>query len=195
MSLNDFSIAGIFNTLQSASADEVDAKIKEIESRLIIIRQPDAVRLLWNSSHHLTEDSPVMRYAIFKLFELLSAACHRNHAMLSNMGIVESLLHQYFELRRTKGVSDQERQLAQRLLRRLLELGASTKEARFLFQRAVTEEGALDLETLEVIRAAMKSRWLEHFSLESPASMIMVHEGARGVPSTGFTFAVRSSIF
>ncbi|KAF9029661.1 hypothetical protein BDZ89DRAFT_1159737 [Hymenopellis radicata] len=189
MSLNDFALSALFTTLRSLSMDQVDTKIHEFETRLIIIRQPDAIRLLWDSAPRLVDGSPVMRYAIYKLFELLCASCHRNHATLSTMGLVQSLLSQYFQLRDDKNASDKERQVAQRLLRRLLELGAYTDEARRLFQRTVNA-GALDLETLEIVRAAIKSRWLEHFSLESPAELCMEHAGTRGVPSTGFTFAI-----
>ncbi|KAF9014685.1 beach-domain-containing protein [Hymenopellis radicata] len=191
MSLNDFALSGLFTSLRGLSMDQVDTKIQEFESRLIIIRQPDAIRLLWDSAPRLVDGSPVMRYAIYKLFELLCASCHRNHATLSTMGLVESLLSQYFQLRDDKNASDKERQVAQRLLRRLLELGAYTDEARRLFQRTINaEDQTLDLETLEIVRAAMKSRWLEHFSLESPAELCMEHTGTRGVPSTGFTFAI-----
>lgn len=187
MSLNDFALSGIFTTLRSVSSEEVDEKILEIQSRLIVIRQPDAIRLLWDSAPH---DDPIMRYAVFKLFELLCASCHRNHAILSTMGIMESLVAKYLDLRQAPDSSDKERQVAQRLIRRLLELGSSPKEARFLLQRVITSDKSLDLETLEVVRTAMKSKWLQHFSLESPAALIMSHPGARGVPPNGFTFAI-----
>ncbi|KAF8995525.1 hypothetical protein BDZ89DRAFT_1261670 [Hymenopellis radicata] len=96
MTLNDFALSGLFTTLRSLSMDQVDAKIHEFETRLIIIRQPDAIRLLWDSAPRLVDGSPVMRYAIYKLFELLCASCHRNHATLSTMGLVQSLLSEYF---------------------------------------------------------------------------------------------------
>ncbi|KAF9006328.1 hypothetical protein BDZ89DRAFT_1144797 [Hymenopellis radicata] len=74
MTLNDFALSGLFTTLRSLSMDQVDAKIHEFETRLIIIRQPDAIRLLWDSAPRLVDGSPVMRYAIYKLFELFRSS-------------------------------------------------------------------------------------------------------------------------
>ncbi|KDR79337.1 hypothetical protein GALMADRAFT_223566 [Galerina marginata CBS 339.88] len=85
----------------------------------------------------------------------------------------------------------------QKLLRRLLEMGASTAEARGLFKAAVTNSSPaastaveepttatptssnqnpnpkLDAEMLDVIRFGMKSRWVEHFSMEGRAGVVL----------------------
>jgi hypothetical protein len=87
-------------------------------------------------------------------------------------------------------VSEKERQVLQKLLKRLLEMGATTSEARTIFQKAIKEDEMLDTEVVELIRAGMKSRWLEHFSIESPASLVVSEEGIKGLPITGLTFMV-----
>ncbi|KAJ6482342.1 hypothetical protein C8R47DRAFT_1073631 [Mycena vitilis] len=48
----------------------------------------------------------------------------------------------------------------------------------------------LDAELLEVFRYAMKSRWPEHFSMESPAALTLGEEGVRGLPVGEFTFMI-----
>ncbi|KAK0186450.1 beach-domain-containing protein [Armillaria mellea] len=187
MSLNDFSVSGIFTSLRGTPVEELDQKIKEFESRLGLIKLPGAARLLWDFRPQLCADDSAMYYAFFKLFERLCARCHRNQATLSSIGIVKSVMEYYADAETHEDV----KQVVQKLLRRLLELGATTPEARMLFQRTILPgEHSLDSETLEIVRSAMKSRWPEHFSLQSPAEFAMVHDGVRGVPVSGFTFSI-----
>ena len=70
-------------------------------------------------------------------------------------------------------------------------MGATTVEARTILQRAIKADGTLDMEIMELIRGAMKSRWLDHLSLESPATLSLTQDGMKGLPVTGFTFMVR----
>ncbi|KAK0199746.1 beach-domain-containing protein [Desarmillaria ectypa] len=187
MSLNDFSVSGIFTSIRGTPIEELDQKIKEFESRLGLIRLPGAIRLLWDFRLQLSTDDVAMHYAFFKLFDCLCATYHRNQAILSSIGIVKSVVEYYTGV---GAQGDAERQVVQKLLRRLLDLGATTPEAKFLFQRTIISgEQSLDTEMLEIVRSAMKSRWPEHFSLESPAEFSMAHDGVRGVPANGFTFA------
>ncbi|PPQ75051.1 hypothetical protein CVT24_010464 [Panaeolus cyanescens] len=103
--------------------------------------------------------------------------------------------------------AEKERHILQRLLRRLLEMGATTGEARGIFQAAIrrvpppqyepdglpsgevnltpvtafrtplpsalrTSDLSLDQEILDVIRFGVKSRWVEHFSMEGRAAVV-----------------------
>lgn len=131
-----------------------------------------------------------MRYAIFKLFELLSHVSHRNQAILSSLGLVKSLFTRFCETRNDPAVPEKERYILQKLMRRLLDMGATTSEARLIFQKTIREDETLDTEILDVIRFGIKSRWLEHFSMESPAALLMNEESMRGMPPTGFTLMV-----
>jgi hypothetical protein len=88
-------------------------------------------------------------------------------------------------------IPEKERQVLQKLLRRLLDMGATTTEARTIFQKAIREDtGGLDSEMLDLLRFGMKSRWLEHFSMEGRSALVLEEEGIRGLPATGFTFMV-----
>lgn len=96
-------------------------------------------------------------------------------------------------------------------------MGARTEEMRKVFQAAVVAKShqaissagdgageksddakvdyALDSDVLELLRAGMKTRWPEHFSMEGRAAVKFVEEGVRGLPGGGFTFMVRPQAF
>ena len=160
--------------------------------------------ILWNlalpqltgASTNLDEyDSP--RYALFKLFELLFHVNHRNHAILCGLGLIKSVFARFYETKLDAGVLEKERHVLQKLLRRLLEMGATTTEARGIFQKAVVlkevdgkSNEVLDGEILEVVRFGIKSRWVEHFSMETPAAVVVRDDKFKGLPPSGFTFMV-----
>jgi hypothetical protein len=147
--------------------------------------------ILWNAIPQLTAGNASMRYVVFKLFELLSHVSHRNQAVLSSLGIVKSTFDRLCDARSDPAVSEKERHTLQKLLRRLLEMGATTSEARVIFQRAIKQDETLDTEVLDIIRFGMKSRWLEHFSMESHAALVLSEDNMKGLPVAGFTFMVR----
>lgn len=90
-----------------------------------------------------------------------------------------------------------ERQVILKLLKRLLELGSTSEEARQMFQAALNARGedTLNGDVLEVLRAGMKTRWPEHFSFVGPGALIVPCEPSKGLPSTGFTFMVSSDTY
>ncbi|KAF9466003.1 hypothetical protein BDZ94DRAFT_1252774 [Collybia nuda] len=190
LAIHNFEVKDIFTRLRIAPEDELDLVISEFEPQLGIIRRPGAMSILWDKISELTFGNSSMRYATLKLVELLSHVSHRNQAILSSLGLVKSLFRRFYDSRGDPTVSDRERQVLQKLLRRLLDMGASTSEARVIFQRAIKEDDTLDTEVLDVIRFGMKSRWLEHISLESPAALVLQEDSMKGLPVSGFTFMV-----
>ena len=207
LSLCDFSLSNFFSSLRGISHDAIDAKIGEFH--LGTIKYPEALTILWNlalpqltgASSDLDEYHPP-RYALFKLFELLFQVNHRNHAILCGLGLIKSVFARFYETRKNAGVLEKERHVLQKLLRRLLEMGATTTEARGIFQKAVMlkevdgkSDEVLDGEILEVVRFGMKSRWLEHFSMETPAAIVVRDDRFKGLPATGFTFMVSRIFF
>ncbi|KAF8184760.1 hypothetical protein BJ912DRAFT_973913 [Pholiota molesta] len=90
--------------------------------------------------------------------------------------------------------NDKEKYVLQKLLRKLLEMGASTAEARGLFQATLkgVDHDKLDPDILDVIRYGMKSRWVEHFSMEGEAAIslqgINVDSRWKTLPKDGMTF-------
>ena len=179
LSLSDFSPFYIDFFVQMQGPDE---KVKMVSGTL---KHSGAVKILWE----LAEDSKdvTTRYTLFKLFEVLFSLSHRNAGILSSLGIVGGVFG------RLRIAQDKEKQVLQKLLRRLLEMGASTREARSLFEAAVHEE-KLDPEILDVIRFGMKSRWVEHFSMESSAALVLQSD-AKALPKDGISFSVCYVIF
>ncbi|KAJ7143646.1 beach-domain-containing protein [Mycena filopes] len=194
----NFAVASLFKSLRAAA--DVDAVLRDTVARLGTIKRPGAMALLVRLAepHLLTgaDTDPGMRYAVLKLYELLSATTHRNHVVLSSFAPLTASLLKRFCDTTANTTAPLERNVLQKLLRRLLDMGATPAVARLLFQAVVkAQDGkdgtlSLDAELLELIRYAMKSRWLEHFSLESPAALALTEEGVKGLPVPGFTFMI-----
>lgn len=142
------------------------------------------MRVLWDLVPDL---DPTSRHAILKIMERLSSQYHRNRAVLSNLRIVSPLFHMLLESKK----ASPERPIIQKILKRTLELGVSTPDARVILQHAINEDETLNPEILDIIRSASKGRWPRHFSLDSPAALYFKVDGIRGAPPTGFTFMVR----
>ncbi|KAI9451783.1 beach-domain-containing protein [Russula earlei] len=189
LALHDFSISSLFMSLRTAEHNELDSRIKDIEVRLGLIAQPGAIRILLDLLPKLSEEDSMLHYVVYKLLERLSALKHRNKAILSDLGILGHLF-QTFTSQKGSSPTSQEQRLIQKLLRRILDLGATTVDTRIIFQSAVRPDGALDPDVLELIRAGIKSRWPDHFSLEKRAGLKFQEENTKGLPSTGFTFMI-----
>jgi hypothetical protein len=192
--LHDFSLCGIFTALRDAEEAELDNKISDLESRLGLIRRPGAIGLLWSFVPQMVADDNHMRYGVCKLFERLSCGSHRNQAILSSLGLVKSIFDYFDRSREDPTFTEKSRHLLQKLLRRLLDLGATTAEARVIFQNVIKDNETLDADVLELVRAGMKARWPKHFSLENQAAFVLVRGGLKGLPATGFTHMVSGKV-
>lgn len=190
LATHDFNVSDVFTTLRATPEDELDMALGKIEGRLGIIKRPGAILIIWNAIPQAASGDDAMRCAILRLFELLSLANHRNQAILSTLGLIRSLFHRFYSARIDPSVTDKERHILQKLLRKLLDMGATTSEARLILQKTIREDKTLDTEILDVVRFGIKSRWLEHFSMESPAALVLREENVRGLPASGFTFMV-----
>ncbi|KAJ8072576.1 beige protein-like 1 [Marasmius tenuissimus] len=186
LALHDFSVSGFFVSLGESSVESAEATLNEFQTRLGTIIRPPAIFLLHRVIvAHCQKDSTIV-FAFFKLLELLVSKNHRNQAVLSTVEVVRPVLNHFIEMKANEDRKN-ERTVVQKLLRRLLDMGSTNPEARELFQRAIEDDGTLDMDILEVIKAAMKSRWLEHLSFRSKMSMTYTQEGMKGMPTTGFT--------
>ncbi|KAF9267665.1 beach-domain-containing protein [Marasmius fiardii PR-910] len=186
--LHDFSISGFFVSLQT-DKDATDQLLRDFGPRLGTIIRPPAVFLLQKLTAGRIQDGCEMEFVFIKLLELLTSKNHRNRAVLSTGDIIRPLLNHFLEWE-SRDNKAQERDRVQKLLRRLLDMGSSSSEARELFRRAIKKDASLDMEILELIRTAMKSRWLEHFSFHSRVALIHSQDDIKGMPATGFTIMV-----
>ena len=197
-----------------ASVDERASKIKswaENEGQTTFrmkIKHSSAIHILWNLCHDNKYSQT--RYALFKVIEVLFGACHRNASVLASLAIVGDVFKRFqdvgFSLKSMKTDSDalkpenektdqeKEKLVLQRLLRKLLEMGANTTDSRRIFQAAIVRTDGMekvDAEVLEVIRLGMRSRWVEHFSLEGRAAIHISDENKwKTLPKEGLSFMV-----
>ncbi|KZT25814.1 beach-domain-containing protein [Neolentinus lepideus HHB14362 ss-1] len=185
LSLHNFSLAGLFGILRNNS--QLISKGTGLQSDFGLIYYPDALKLLWSFTQlHFTNDV-ILRLGVYRVLERLSATSHRNKAILSGMNLLESLLTGSRTGTEAK-VSDDERSVKQKLLKRLLDMGATPKVGRSLFRKAVKDDETLDLDTLDILRSGMKSKWPNHFSMESKAALRFEEPKVKGLPAMGFTF-------
>lgn len=187
LAMSDFSIQDYFADIRDD--DQVDAIVARTQSNLKTIVRPEPLGILWNAAIYIPTSltAPSLRYGLYKLFEALFHVNHRNQGVLASLNLVITLFPQFCQSRSDENVSERERDALRRLLRRLLEMGSTPEEARKILKRAVGEGDKLDLEMLDLVRFGMKSRWSEHFSLESPAALV-AHDECKGLPVSGFTF-------
>ena len=60
----------------------------------------------------------------------------------------------------------------------------------------VVEKAVGDGKILEVVQFGMKSLWVEHFSMETPAAVVVRDDKFKGLPPSGLTFMVsRTCLF
>lgn len=152
-----------------------------------MIHVPEALLIFYNAATFPGREDPVLRYMGTKLLERLALHKHRNQCVLSSLGLVRSLFER---LCSGSELPKPERQVVQKLLKRLLDHNVRTDDARLMFQRAIRPDDTLDPDVLEVLRAGMKVKWPEHFSFESPAAIRVSRNGTRALPSSGFSFMV-----
>ena len=219
LALEDFEAPfdGFFFFPDEICLEVVDQRISEVRAlrestdarrRRLMIRQGPALRLLWDFVH--AGGQRQTRYALCKVLEVLYGRNHRNGCVLSGLGIVGDVFDRFQEVRislkyaedhqnsdeceKEKEILEKEKHVLQRLLRKLLEMGANTTEARRIFQASVTYENGkekLDAEILEVVRSGMKTRWVEHFSFEGNASVVVSNEYKwKTLPKEGISLLV-----
>ena len=160
----------------------------EIQANLDVIRQPGGIRVLWDT---ITDTPPESRAATLQALECLTSKCLRNRAVLNNLNVASSLLHLFL----ASPSDSRERKRIQKTLRRVLELGVSTSEARLILRSVVLPDDRLHPEVLEIVRGAARGRWPTHISFMSPASLSFTQSGVKVLPSTGFTYTVGNSFF
>lgn len=189
LALHDFSLSSLFSTLRDVPYDDLSEHVNQVESRLKLIAQPGALKILWNLLPDFPQD-PMLHYVFYKLLERLAAVSHRNQVILCDLGLLGPLFDTFCNEKGDDSRTLRERKIMQKLLRRILDMGASTIQTRFIFQRSVQEDNSLDTDILEIIRAGIKARWPDHFSLERRATMSFTELNVKGLPTAGFTFMV-----
>jgi hypothetical protein len=191
--IHDFRMVTLFKALYDVEFDVVDDLLAKHEPHLQSIHHPPVLSLLW-SLHQRVWTRSSLRYGFARALAHLAGASHRNLAVMSGAGLVIPIFNHFRTSKGDESVPEKERHAWQKLLRRLLELGADPAHARAMLQETVQQGDTLDPETLDLIRYGMKSRWVDHFSMEGPSGIVITDTERKSLPTSGITFMVRISL-
>jgi hypothetical protein len=191
LAISDFSIAGIFQSLRNASSRE--AGLFQFEHRLRTIYAPQAILSIITLLGRIPETDEILPYCVFKVVEKLASFSHRNQASLNALGLGGMLFEWLYLPTKSHAISPQTEMVMQKLLKKMLSIGAPTKDVRLMFANVVREDDTLDSHILEILRMSMRVKWPEHFSLDGVASIDLREDGGKGMPChQGFSFMVRN---
>ncbi|KAJ3575407.1 hypothetical protein NP233_g1115 [Leucocoprinus birnbaumii] len=185
--VHDFSADTLFTSLHGAAIDDVDDLLVKYESHVHLIHHPPILPLL-STFHQRVWTRSSSRYGLSRILGRLASSRHRNLAVMSSAGLVLPILDHFHSSKSDSSMVEKERHAWQKLLRRLLELGADPAHARAILHRTVQDGDVLDTEMLDLIRYGMKSRWVDHFSMESAACIKMSDLESKFLPGSGITF-------
>lgn len=193
LALSDFSIAGIFQSIRSTSSRE--AGLVQFEHRLATIQAPQAILSIVTLLGNIPEEDELLPYCIFKVVEKLSSFSHRNQASLNALGLGGMLFEWLYLPTKSHAISPQTEMVMQKILKRMLSIGAPTKDVRLMFTNVVREDDTLDSHILEILRMSMRVKWPEHFSFHGVASIELREDGGKAMPChQGFSFMVRIKV-
>lgn len=185
--LHNFSVSSVF---QFDTKTDLRVWFNDFNSAFGHIYHPEPLRLLYDSLELVPEDKVALRFAVYAVLDQLSRRSHRNHCIVSSLGITRSLFESYYSAKNDSTLSKEQQQIIQKLFKRVVDVGLTTDDARILFHKAVQSDESLDMNVLEVLRSGMKVNWPDHFSLRSPASFEVLCDSIRNLPASGLTFIV-----
>ncbi len=186
VSLNNFALSSIFVRLRSTNC----ADLAEYKPLFGTIQNASALKLLLELLDNVPAGDTILARSCYMAAEHLAGTNHRNKVLIGSMPILPLLFKRFSSM----NSDDVIRPLLAKLLKRLVEIGLSVSSARLLFESAVHDRKTLNMDTLEIIRSGMKSRWPQHFSIEGPALLSFAEHATRSLPSVGFTFMVHAHL-
>ncbi|KXN83156.1 hypothetical protein AN958_01769 [Leucoagaricus sp. SymC.cos] len=184
--IHDFTL-DLARILYEAPIDDIDNVLAEYDSQLQHIHHPSVLPLLW-TLYQRVWTRPSVRYGFSRFLWRLASTNHRNLVEMSDAGLVTPILNHFLSSKGEDNVREKERHAWQKLLRRLLELGADPSHARAILRETVHAGDKLDPEMLDLIRYGMKSRWVDHFSMESFSTIVISDTESKGLSASGITF-------
>lgn len=172
----NFAFSNVFTTLRS----QANMDLSDYASENWTLKNAKFYTLLVTLLPKVPCGDTFLPKAADALTESFMLANHRNKALLSSTQLFRPLFDRFLQ----SGAPNV------KLLKRLVEIGAETKDVRYLFQHVIQRDGTLHADILEVIRSGMKAKWPAHFSLEGLAAVQFTDKNVKGLPSAGLTFMV-----
>ncbi|KAG2357108.1 hypothetical protein BDR07DRAFT_1421270 [Suillus spraguei] len=190
LSFGDFFLADFFCSLRTKlpETEAMHIHFLEFTPHLCSISLPGTFDVLWSFILRTMNTDRVLRLIVYRLLEHLTHSTHRNIAVLSMQNILPHLFKMWKANMNSARDDDKEHRFLAKILRRLLEMGASTQDSRDLLQCAAKQDGTIDTDMLELLRSSAKSRWPQHFSLDGCSALAMSSTKAKTFPAHGFTF-------
>lgn len=199
LSVHDFAVIDLFVTLQASCHDlhDLDIHFLEFAPSLGTIHLPGVFKIVWEFVLGSLATNGSLRLMVYKLLEHLTRSSHRNLAVLSMLGILTPMFSNFISSSTVdqQGPDAAERRLQCKIVKRLFEMGASTRDAQRLFQCAVKEDKSLDAEMIDLIRSGLKSKWPPHILFQDMSSVTMPLGSCTTLPASGLTFLVSVRIF
>ncbi|KAG8221472.1 hypothetical protein J3R82DRAFT_1685 [Butyriboletus roseoflavus] len=191
LSVHEFAVVDLFVTLQASCHDlhQLDIHFLEFVPSLGTIHLPRVFKIVWELVFGSLATNSSLRLIVYKILEHLTQSSHRNLAVLSMMGILTPMFSSFISSSTVdqSGSHAAERRLQCKIIKRLFEMGASTRDVQRLLQCAVKEDKSLDTEMIDLIRTGLKSKWPPHISLQDISTMTMPLGGWTTLPTSGLT--------
>ncbi|KAF8552794.1 hypothetical protein OG21DRAFT_1377755, partial [Imleria badia] len=166
LSVHDFAVTDLFVTLQASYHDlhELDNHFLEFAPSLGTIHLPGVFKIVWEFVLGSLATNGSLRLIVYKVLDHLTRSSHRNLAVLSMLGILTPMFSSFISSSTVDqlGPDAAERRLQCKIIKRLFEMGASTRDAQRLLQCAVKEDKSLDAEMIDLIRTGLRSKWPPH---------------------------------
>ena len=194
LALNDISFETFFSDAPDAPDQTApfDSYIRHSQEQLISLRNPEAINILFDLYTEIIPPGQTS-YLVFRTIERIVAVSHRNQAMMNSLGLGGPVF-EYFSRNRDLLLTECTRLVAQKLLRRLLEMGVpSLEQSRRLFQN-VLKDSTVDSNALTLLRSSSRAKWPSFFSFSHASSLVLPDtRGKAFPPPNGFTYMVRIS--
>lgn len=145
----------------SATVTPIGDYITQLDTPSARISHPLAIPILLRLTWSLSNE--VYSLAITKLFDRLAAVSYANRATMAGSGIVRLVWDRLYPLPAVKsaGTMDvplQESHALQKLLRRVIDVGAPLSDLKHIFKRT-SSNGSVGLKALSTLKGNPQARW------------------------------------
>lgn len=179
----------------SFDTSAIDSLVSELDIPSARISHPEAapilLRLAW------AHDSDRTSYALAKLIDRVAATTYANRAALGQAHIVRLIwdrLYPYLPSSSSQVIPTPEANVLQKVMRRILELGAPLDDMKLLFRRTGETSNGVGLKALGLLKGNPLARWPSFLALRGEeAGMDVKNVVGRGkglFGNTGITILV-----